>query len=120
MRPLLFLVCVLQLCACASLGFSEKFDLVEVGSSPGSIMELLGSPDERSQHRLPDGPYYGPSEGLVALLKPGDPFEEWVYLQDGWDYYVWFAGESSSLNGDWRVILTARYSHGAVFEPSNH
>jgi hypothetical protein len=83
-------------------------------------MELLGSPDERSQHTLSDGPYYGPSEGLVALLRPGDPFEEWVYMHIEWDYYVWFAGESKSPNGDWRVILTARYPHGAVFEPSNN
>jgi hypothetical protein len=112
MKPLLFLICVLHLWTCASLSFSEKFDLVEVGSSSGRIMELLGSPDERSQH-------YGPSEGLVELLKPDESFEEWVYLHNEWDYYVWFAGESKSPNGDWHVVLTAKYPHGAVFEPSN-
>ncbi len=64
---------MLQHCACASLSFSEKFDLIEVGSSRKSVADALGSPDKRSHHTLPDGPYYGPSEGLAALshLKSG-------------------------------------------------
>ena len=111
---------MLHLCACASLSFSDKFDLVKVGSSRKSVADALGSPDKRSHHTLPDGPYYGPGEGLAALLKPGESFEEWVYWRDGLDYHVWFAEESRSPTGELSVVLTAKYTHGAVFEPSNN
>ena len=118
MRIALLLVSVSVLCACNSSDFSEKFNSVQIGASLSGIIRILGQADARQEQTFPEGPFFGPGEELSAVLNPGELYQEWIYTRDGWDYYIWFKKESASSQNEWRVVQTAKYLHGAVFESS--
>ena len=106
---------VLLITACQSTSFADKFDQVKPGQSRSDVSAALGEPAEINQHEMPEGLFSGPSEGLISELEPGAPFEEWIYRQDGQDYYIWFASDSGEPQENWQVTLTANYPEGAVF-----
>ena len=105
----------LLISACKSLSFEGGFSKVESGASRTEVNSILGAPDERREMRLPEGSFWGPQEDLSTVLKPGTPFEEWVYHRDGYDYYVWFASPTGEPREDWKVVQKASCPEDAVF-----
>ena len=115
-RRVLILALILIVAGCQSATFAENFESIEPGLSHQEVSSLLGNPAAIEQIRLPEGAFFGPTEGLESLIKPGSPFEQWIYHHEGQDYYIWFAptGENQPAE-EWRVIAKANYPEGAVF-----
>ncbi len=78
------------------------------------ILKTLGEPLQKGLHKLPEEPFMGPQEGLQSVIREGTTYEEWIYKNKGYDYYVWFSVEKE-LKSQRFVIAVARYPTGAVF-----
>jgi len=100
---------------CQILELASSFLLIEAGASRGEVTLCLGEPAEMQEFDLPSGPFFGPSEGLAALLEPGTPIEEWIYYDDDTSYYFWFASDTGETKEHWRLIDKANYPKGAIF-----
>lgn len=88
---------------------------IKAGLSRTEVTRILGDPDQVNEFILPDGPFFGPQEGLTGLVPPGQLVEEWVYHTNGEVRYVWFWGEDGQDSADWSVILTSVYPKDAVY-----
>ena len=88
---------------------------IEPGLSKGEVTRILGDPSEVNEFVMPDGPFFGPQEGLTGLGPPGQLVEEWVYYTDGEVRYVWFLGEPDQEREAWHVVLTSVYPKDAVY-----
>jgi hypothetical protein len=95
--------------------WQERFSAIESGASRGEVETQLGPPDARQELTLPSEPFFGPGEGLAAILEPGAPYEEWVYRRAEIGYYVWFSAPPGDPAGTWGVVLAASYPADAVF-----
>lgn len=89
-------------------------DEIEPGLSKGDVARILGDPSEVNEFVMPDGPFFGPQEGLTGLVPVGQTVEEWVYFVDGDARYIWFWGEGDQEEA-WRVVLTLVYPKDAVY-----
>jgi hypothetical protein len=88
---------------------------IEAGLSKEAVIQILGDPDQVNEFILPDGPFFGPQEGLTGLVPPGQLVEEWVYHTNGEVRYVWFWGDSGQEREAWRVVLTSVYPKDVVY-----
>jgi hypothetical protein len=95
--------------------WGERFSAIEPGASREAVESQLGPPDARQELTLPSEPFFGPGEGLAAILEPGAPYEEWIYRRAEIDYYVWFSAPPGDPAGAWGVVLAASYPADAVF-----
>lgn len=109
---LLLALLLLALAGCRSA--EPDFDRVSPGNSRAQVRELAGEPDRIRMDILPEGAFFGPQEALTPLLAPGAPYEEWVYLQEDIEIYVWFSGSPADPDG-WLVVHTASSPVGAVY-----
>jgi len=100
---------------CYLVELSAGLPLIEPGASRAELMLCLGDPAEVQMYPLPSEPFSGPAEGLVPLLEPGTPVEEWIYHDDETSYYFWFASNTGEAEEHWRLIEKATYPKGAVF-----
>ena len=94
---------------------ADGFPLIEQGASRAELILCLGDPAEMQSYPLPTEPFSGPAEGLVNLLEPETPIEEWVYHDDDTSYYFWFASNTGEAEEHWRLIEKATYPKDAVF-----
>ncbi len=101
-------------CACSS-SLSDAFAGVHAGMSRAQVREQLGEPHGVQLGKLPEGPFFGPSEALLRVLKRGAPFERWQYADAETIYLVWFGGTTQQAQDKWKVIATHSYPKGAVF-----
>lgn len=85
------------------------------GLSKDEVLESLGEPDQIQDFVLPEGPFFGPQEGLINLLPAGTVVEEWVYGIGDEVTFVWFSGTNGDVREDWRVIDVGTFPKGAVF-----
>lgn len=85
------------------------------GASKEDVIASLGEPLRTQEFILPAEPFFGPQEGLAALLPPGTVVEEWVYERGEEDLYIWFAGEEGQAQEDWRVVAKGSYPRDAVY-----
>lgn len=114
-RPLgllLLLALLLSLSGCRPA--APDINEVAPGQSRSQVRELAGEPERTRTDELPPGAFFGPQEALSPLLDPGDPYEEWVYVEGDTEFYVWFAG-SPDDPASWRVVQTASSPVGAVY-----
>lgn len=88
---------------------------IEPGFSKEEVTRILGDPDQMNEFIMPDGPFFGPQEGLTGLVPAGHQVEEWVYFVDGDARYVWFWGEPDQERDAWRVVLTSIYPKDTVY-----
>lgn len=88
---------------------------IEPGLSKGEVTRILGDPSEVNEFVMPDGPFFGPQEGLTGLVPAGGLVEEWVYYIDGEVRYVWFWGGPDQEREAWHVVLTSVYPKDAVY-----
>jgi hypothetical protein len=88
---------------------------IEAGFSREEVTRILGDPDQVNEFIMPDGPFFGPQEGLTGLVPAGQLVEEWVYFVEGDARYVWFWEEPDQERDDWRVVLTSVYPKDAVY-----
>ncbi|MCB0162575.1 MAG: hypothetical protein KDI79_00010 [Anaerolineae bacterium] len=93
----------------------DGFPLIERGASRAELILCLGEPAEVQSYALPTEPFLGPAEGLVNLLDPGTPIEEWIYQDDDTRYYFWFASNTGEAEAFWRLIEKATYPKDVVF-----
>jgi hypothetical protein len=100
---------------CYLFELSDGFPLIEPGASRAELILCLGEPAEVQSYNLPTEPFFGPAEGLVNLLEPGTPIEEWIYQDDDTNYYFWFASPTGEAEDQWRLIEKAAYPKGVVF-----
>ncbi len=89
--------------------------LISTGSSRAEVKEQLGDPVRVGEFNLPDVPFFGPQEILTDLIPAGTNVEEWVYIQDKEELYIWFVGAQGGSMDQWQVIATGRYPVGAVY-----
>ena len=85
------------------------------GSSKEDVIAFYGKPDGAQEFILPEGPFFGPQEGLANLVPPGTVIEEWVYEIDDEELYIWFTEDNDVAREDWRVLDLGRYPKGAVY-----
>ncbi len=100
---------------CYGFELADGFPLIEPGASRAELTLCLGDPAEVQSYNLPTAPFLGPGEGLVTLLDPGTPIEEWIYHDDDTNYYFWFASDAGEAEAQWRLIDKAAYPKGTVF-----
>ena len=100
---------------CQMLELADSFNLMEVGASRTQIITCLLDPVETQTFVLPSEPFFGPGEGLVSILEPGTPVEEWIFQDEDTNYYIWFASDSGEEKEDWRLVDKASYPIGVVF-----
>ena len=100
---------------CYSFELNDGFPLIELGASRAELILCLAEPAEVQSYNLPSGPFFGPGQGLVNLLEPGTPLEEWIYEDDDTNYYFWFASTTGEAEAQWRLIEKASYPKGVVF-----
>ena len=95
--------------------FGGKFQTVVPGMTRGEVRALLGVPSQQKLDVLPEGPFFGPQEGIdPALLNAEREYDEWRYDAGGTIYLIWF-GDPKRPQGTWPVIGTTSYPKGAVF-----
>jgi hypothetical protein len=75
----------------------------------------LGEPDQTQDFKIPDGPFFGPQEGLADLVPSGTVIEEWIYEFGDEVLHVWFAGPVDEPREDWVVLDTANHPKDAVY-----
>jgi hypothetical protein len=95
--------------------WQERFFAIEPGATREEVEARIGPPDSRQELAFPSEPFFGPGEGLSAVLEPGAPYEEWFYRRGEMDYYVWFSAPPDDPGGAWGVIMAASYPADAVF-----
>lgn len=90
---------------------------IRQGKSRDEVLKSLGPPLRKRGDTAPAGPSpsWGPQEGLESLIGLGAPYEEWLYRDGGYDYYVWFATRTGQPQSQWVVMAVAKYPTGAVF-----
>jgi len=89
--------------------------LISPGSSRAEVREQLGDPARVGDFNLPEAPFFGPQESLTDLIPVGTKVEEWVYIQDESELYIWFVRAQGANKDQWQVIATVRYPAGAVY-----
>lgn len=87
---------------------------IETGQTRDEVISV-GKPDEIAEFTVPDGPFFGPQEGLANILGQGTIVEEWRYNSEGEVTYVWFATKSSEPRERWTVVNTATMPADAVY-----
>jgi len=85
------------------------------GSSKEAVIRFYGEPDRTQEYIIPDGPFFGPQEGLINFVPPGTLMEEWVYEVEDEELYIWFTGDSDESRENWLVLDLGRYPTGAVY-----
>lgn len=100
----------------------HSLDSLETGLVPithsaarNEVIDRLGQPVRKQVSRLPEGPFLGPQEGLESVLGPDSLYEEWLYGEGGYNYYVWFGTTTGQERNEWVVVAVAKYPTGAVF-----
>lgn len=91
--------------------FLKRFEHLSPGRPATEVMAELGDPTRRGEFQMPEGPFWGPAEGITNLVEPGTDVEEWVYDVEGSSYYFWFTGPTNAR----RLVATAVYPTDAVF-----
>ena len=120
--PLLTLACgaLLLLAGCgpgsmAPASFDAKFQTVVAGMTQAEVRTLLGAPAQQKLDVLPEGPFFGPQEGIdPASLNPEREYDQWQYQRGNTIYLIWF-GDPKVPQDSWPVIGTTSYPKGAVF-----
>lgn len=88
---------------------------IEIGQTRQEVITAAGMPDEVVEFKIPDGPFFGPQEGLAGVLDAGTTVEEWRYASEGEVTYVWFATKSSESREQWTVVDTTTKPADAVY-----
>jgi hypothetical protein len=79
------------------------------------VRTLLGVPAQQKLDILPEGPFFGPQEGIdPASLSADRQYAQWQYDDGSTIYLIWF-GDPELPQGSWPVIGTTSYPKGAVF-----
>ncbi len=93
----------------------KNFRVVENDMSRQDIEYILGEPEKVIHEIVPEQPFYGPQEILISVLKPSDPYEEWIYTDNEKIYLVWFGSSSDESKDKWKVVATFSYPKDVVF-----
>ncbi len=91
--------------------FLKRFGHLSPGCPATEVMAELGDPTRRGEFQMPEGPFWGPAEGITNLVEPGTDVEEWVYDIEGSSYYFWFTGPTNAR----LLVAKAEYPADAVF-----
>ncbi len=95
--------------------FEAGFQTVVPGMTKAEVRTLLGAPAQQKLGVLPEGPFFGPQEGIdPAWLNTEREYDEWQYQHGDTIYLIWFA-DPKLAQESWPVIGTASYPKGAVF-----
>lgn len=95
--------------------FCDIFTEVRVSETREHVRELLGEPDGLERSHVPEGIFWGPTEGLSSILGPGVPYEQWQWTDETYTYNVWFASKNQEPPEKWLVVSKGRYPTGAIF-----
>ena len=109
--PLLTLACgtLLLVAGCgpgstAPASFEARFQTVVPGMTQAEVRTIL-----------PEGPFFGPQEGVdPASLNAEREYDQWQYDDGDTIYLIWF-GDPKLPQDSWPVIGTISYPKGAVF-----
>lgn len=88
-----------------------------VGWGKDEVKAKMGPPTRKREPTLPEGPFWGPGEGLGRILRPGQPYDEWTYIRGKWTLFVWF-GDPADKEPDrpkWKVVATGVHREGTVY-----
>jgi len=80
-----------------------------LGMSRDEVRAEMGEPERTRDDRERGVPSFGPGEGLSSVLDEGDAYEEWVWTDDKWEMYAWFAAPrgTQAERGTWKVVWVA-------------
>ncbi len=95
--------------------FCDTFREVRIADTREGILALLGEPEVQERSQVPNGPYWGPTEGLLSILGHGAPYEQWKWFDESNTYYVWFSSKSQRPPEQWLVVAKGHHPTGAVF-----
>jgi len=80
------------------------------------VVAILGPAATRRTGNFPDSPFMGPQEGMVGVIAPGQPYEEWEYVGGGETYLIFFAGRDFDAPANqWNVVGKTQHPTGTVF-----
>jgi len=88
-----------------------------VGLTRDEVRSKRGEPEKTSEDVWRDGPMWGPAEGLGRLLRPGQPYETWVWSSPKYKFYIWFADPQGveSDRSKWKVVDVFVHPEGTVY-----
>jgi hypothetical protein len=93
----------------------EAYKQIFSGMTRTEIRNRLGDPAAIRTNRLPEGPFWGPQEGIdIKTLDSLRRYEEWQYEHKDTIYLIWF-GDPVKGESAWRTIGKTSYPKGAVF-----
>ena len=90
---------------------TARFERIEDGMSREQVRERMAVPETRRDATLPEGPFWGPQEGLEKVIPPQTSFEEWVYTNATHVFLVWFWSTNEGPRDTWTVIGRTRHEH---------
>jgi hypothetical protein len=50
---------------------------IESGKTPEDVLKALSEPLKKGSRQLPEGPFWGPQEGLASVIGFGATYREW-------------------------------------------
>ena len=96
--------------------FGEQFSGIENLMTQAEVVQTLGPPPKKRSDKFPAGPFMGPAEGMVGVIAPGQPYEEWEYTSGGEVFLIFFAGQDvDDPPNQWNVVGKMQYPQGAAF-----
>jgi hypothetical protein len=88
-----------------------------VGLTKDEVRLKRGEPEKTSEDVWRDVPMWGPGEGLGRLLRPGQPYDTWVWSDPKHTFYVWFA-DPKGVEPDrskWKAVDVFVHTEGTVY-----
>lgn len=93
----------------------DAYNQISSGMTRTEIRKRLGDPADIRVNSLPEGPFWGPQEGIDPnKLNSLRRYEEWRYEHENTIYLIWF-GDTVREKSDWGVIGKTSYPKEAVF-----
>jgi len=93
----------------------DAYKQISPGMTRAEVRNRLGDPVSIQEDSLPDGPFWGPQEGIdISTLDDRRLYEEWQYEHKNRIYLIWF-GDPAREKSAWRVIGKTSYPKEAVF-----
>jgi hypothetical protein len=101
--------------ATAPATFEARFRTAVPGMTKTEVRAVLGAPARQKLDVLPEGPFFGPQEGIdPASLNAEREYDQWQYDDGDTIFLIWFA-DPKLPEESWPVIGTTSYPKGAVF-----
>ena len=88
-----------------------------VGQSEEDVRARRGNPSKARQLVWSNKPMWGPGEGLGKVLREGQAYDEWTWIDGKLTIYVWFADREGGQadRSKWAAVDTFIHREGTVY-----